>query len=124
MRTDVKSGMIGGTILCIIGIVWFCIKQQVIRQPLIKIEPQSQISSEAESRRSSANKIRTYEPAKTPASGIGIVHTVTQGQTLSDISKIYYNSSGGWKKIYEANKGQFPRGPDIIRPGMRLVIPQ
>ena len=116
--------MLAGTVLCIIGIVWFCIKQQVIRQPPIKIEPQSQISSEAESRRGSANKIRPHEPAKTPTSEIGIVHTVTQGQTLSSISKIYYNNSGGWKKIYEANKEQFPKGPNTIRPGMRLVIPQ
>ena len=123
MRRDIKTGMLAGTALCIIGIVWFCIKQQVIRQPLIKIEPQSQIS-EAESGRGSANKIRTYEPAKTPTSEIGIVHTVRQGQTLSDISKIYYNSSGGWKKIYEANKEQFPRGPNTIRPGMRLIVPQ
>jgi nucleoid-associated protein YgaU len=126
MRKDVKAGMLAGTVLCIIGIVWFCVRQQVIRQPLIKIEPQNQTST-AKPAGSSAAK-RKPVPAKTEENvavvEVGRIHIVTQGQTLSDISKIYYNNVSGWKRIYEANKEQFPKGPDTIKPGIKLIIPQ
>ncbi|MGB8225731.1 MAG: LysM peptidoglycan-binding domain-containing protein [Sedimentisphaerales bacterium] len=135
MRRDVKTGMLAGTVLCLIAIVWFCIKQQVITTPLIKFESQKLIAP--------ANKepagLETSSPiviapadkqiqksdsaAADKNTDTSIIHTVTQGQTLIDISKIYYNTSSGWKKIYEANKEQLPRGPDTIRTGMRLVIP-
>ena len=78
--------------------------------------------------RKSAAKPQVYAPAeseeKSAVVEVGRVHIVTQGQTLSDISKIYYNNISGWKRIYEANKELFPKGPNIIKPGMRLIIPQ
>jgi LysM repeat protein len=127
MRTDIKSGMIAGTVLCIGGIVWFCTRQQIIHQPLIKFEQQNK-TSEARGVRNSTAKQQVYAPAKSEAKSavveIGRVHIVAQGQTLSDISKIYYNNVSGWKRIYEANKEQFPKGPNTIKPGMRLIIPQ
>lgn len=127
MRTDIKSGMIAGTVLCIGGIVWFCTRQQVIHQPLIKIEQQNQIS-EAKPAHNATIKPQVSAPQvsgeKPVVVEIGRVHIVAQGQTLSDISKIYYNNISGWKRIYEANKEQFPKGPNIIKPGMKLIIPQ
>jgi nucleoid-associated protein YgaU len=127
MRTDIKSGMIAGTVLCIAGIVWFCTRQEVIHQPLIKIEQQNK-ASEAREIQKPAVRPQISAPAesekKSAVVEIGRLHIVAQGQTLSDISKIYYNNTSGWKRIYEANKDQFPKGPNIIKPGMRLIIPQ
>ena len=120
--------MLAGTVLCIAGIVWFCTRQQIIHQPLIKIERQNKTSEEVVEVRNSTVRPRVSAPAeskeKTAVVEIGRVHIVAQGQTLSDISKIYYNNVSGWKRIYEANKEQFPKGPDIIKPGIRLIIPQ
>lgn len=135
MRKDIKTGMLAGTVLCFVAIVWFCVKQEVISQPLMKVEShlKKTRTSEADNNNALSHpaeqakdpQVQTYEPAvKTEASETAIIHTVTAGQTLSDISKIYYNTGSGWKKIYEANKEQFSKGPDIIRPGMRLIIPQ
>lgn len=128
MRKDIKTGMLAGTVLCIAGIVWFCTRQQIIHQPLIKIERQNKTSEEVVEVRNSTVRPRVSAPAeskeKTAVVEIGRVHIVAQGQTLSDISKIYYNNVSGWKRIYEANKEQFPKGPDIIKPGIRLIIPQ
>lgn len=129
MRNDVKVGMLTGTVLCIAGIVWFCVRQQVIRQPVIKIEQQKisevkPIIKPASGSSAKQQPVRAKVEEKSAVVETGIVHIVAQGQTLSDISKIYYKNAGGWKKIYEANKEQFPKGPNIIKPGMRLIIPQ
>lgn len=51
-----------------------------------------------------------------------IVHYVGKEETLSDISRKYYGSAGAWKDIYEANRSVIPN-PNLVRPGVRLVIP-
>ncbi|MFA6185629.1 MAG: LysM peptidoglycan-binding domain-containing protein [Phycisphaerae bacterium] len=119
MRIDVKAGMLAGTVLCITGIVWFCTRQQIIKQPSIKFESQQPVPAAQR-----AKNPPTKPEEKSAVVEIGRVHIVAQGQTLSDISKIYYNNVNGWKRIYEANKEQFPKGPNIIKPGIRLIIPQ
>ncbi|MDD5134651.1 MAG: LysM peptidoglycan-binding domain-containing protein [Phycisphaerae bacterium] len=138
MQKDIKTGMLAGTVLCFIAVVWFCVKEQVISQPLMRVESniKETLASEADNNTSQIKQesiestyIQNYEQTQTNAvkteiAETTITHTVTAGQTLSDISKTYYNTAGKWKKIYEANKEQFPMGPDAIRPGMRLVIPQ
>ena len=143
MRRDVKTGMLTGTVLCLVAIVWFCIKQQIVTEPLIKFKSQNFIEPAKNKFTGSKNDNLTAIPAKpiekfdVPAykpiqlqtqepdnSQNFIIHTVIQGQTLSDISKIYYDTPYGWKKIYEANKEQLPQGPDMVKAGMRLVIPQ
>ena len=143
MRRDVKTGMLAGTVLCLAAIVWFCVKQQIITQPLIKfksqnlIEPAKNEFTESEKDNLTAVSAKPMEKSDVPTyksiqlqtqkpdnSQNFIIHNVIQGQTLSDISKIYYNTPYGWKKIYEANKEQLPQGPDTIRAGMRLAIPQ
>jgi nucleoid-associated protein YgaU len=137
MRSDVKTGMLAGTVLCLVAIVWFCVKQQIVTGPLVKFESQSLTApankelaeSENDNPTAASANAPTYEQIQPEAqkpdnTGTSIIHTVMQGQTLSDISKIYYNTPYGWKKIYEANKEQLPQGPDTIRAGMRLVIPQ
>jgi nucleoid-associated protein YgaU len=143
MRRDVKTGMLTGTVLCLAAIVWFCIKQQVIIEPLVKFESQysiAQIEKEnagpekddltiVSTKPAEKSGVLTYksispQTQKPHNSQNFIIHTVTQGQSLSDISKIYYDTPHGWKKIYEANKEQLSQGPDMVKTGMRIIIPQ
>jgi nucleoid-associated protein YgaU len=125
MRKDVKTGMLAGTVLCIVGVIWFCAKQQIVTSPLTKLELQklaAPVNDQLPVVLAAQNKPQTQKPAGDTETLI--IHTVTAGQNLRDISKIYYNTPGSWKKIYEANKEQLPAGPDMIKVGMRLVIPQ
>ena len=143
MRRDVKTGMLAGTALCLIAIVWFCVKQQVVTEPLIKFKSQNFIEpvkneftgSEKDNLTAVSAKpiekfdVPTYKPIQPQIQKPDnfqnfTIHNVIQGQTLSDISKIYYNTPYGWKKIYEANKERLSQGPDMVKAGMQLVIPQ
>lgn len=49
-------------------------------------------------------------------------HTVQKGETLSGISRKYYNTVSCWKSILEANKNLIS-DPKKLRVGMRIVIP-
>ena len=51
-------------------------------------------------------------------------HMVVSGDTLSGIAQKYYNDAGKYLKIYEANKDLIGDNPDLIQPGMELVIPK
>lgn len=51
-------------------------------------------------------------------------HVVVSGDTLSTIAKKYYNDTGKYLKIYEANKDMIGDNPDMIKPGMELIIPK
>lgn len=49
-------------------------------------------------------------------------HTVTQGETLSSISLLYYGDTKHWKNILNANNNLLSN-PNNLRTGMQLVIP-
>jgi nucleoid-associated protein YgaU len=53
-------------------------------------------------------------------------HTVGKDETLSHISLKYYKSAAKpyYMVIYEANKGTIGGNPNIIKPGMKLKIPE
>jgi len=51
-------------------------------------------------------------------------HTVVAGDTLSAISKKYYDDANKYMKIYEANKDVIGGDPNMIKPGQELVIPK
>ena len=122
MRKDVKTGMFIGTGLCLAAAVWFCMHQQVVEQPRIELLlPQDNLEADTSPQTIPAETVKQVHIGKTESLRI---HVVQPGQTLSDISKIYYDTRGNWKKIYEANKESLPRGPDTIRGGMKLVIPE
>ncbi|MBU1261227.1 MAG: LysM peptidoglycan-binding domain-containing protein [Planctomycetes bacterium] len=122
MRKDVKTGLLVGTGLCLAVAVWFCMHQQVIEQPRIKpLLPQDNIEADISSQTTPAETERKAHTSKIDSLR---THIVQPGQTLSDISKIYYDTTGNWKKIYEVNKESLPNGPDTIRVGMKLVIPE
>ena len=51
-------------------------------------------------------------------------YTVVAGDSLSAIAKKFYDDAGAYMKIYEANKDVIGDNPDLIQPGMELVIPK
>jgi nucleoid-associated protein YgaU len=48
---------------------------------------------------------------------------VGEGDTLATIAQQYYEDSGQWRKIYEANKDAIGEDPDSIKIGQSLKIP-
>jgi nucleoid-associated protein YgaU len=70
-------------------------------------------------------------PAETPAAEVSTpppptatvrTHTVAEGESLSLIAFKYYQSPNKWEKIVAANRAKL-KNPDMLRPGMVLVIP-
>ena len=57
-----------------------------------------------------------------PNLGLGAVHRVVRGDTLSSIAEEYYGTSTAWRFLFEANRNILPN-PDRLSLGMELVIP-
>ena len=49
-------------------------------------------------------------------------HVVSNGETLSKISILYYGSAGKWQKILDANRQTIKDANKLI-PGTKLIIP-
>lgn len=65
-------------------------------------------------------------PRPEPAAAAGNAvrtHKVVSGDTLAGIARKFYQNSGQWPKILEANKGTL-EDPTKLKPGMILVIPE
>jgi nucleoid-associated protein YgaU len=75
----------------------------------LKIEPQPAVRDLTIYEQ--AEKIKTHR-----------FHIVRQGDTLSAISKKYYNSANKWQKILDANRSQISDA-NKLKPGMKLIIP-
>lgn len=63
------------------------------------------------------------QPERRPSTPRVVVHHVQPEQRLWDIAVKYYGDGNYYKTIYEANKDKMP-SPDVVRTGVRLVIPQ
>lgn len=50
----------------------------------------------------------------------GTIHTVTKGDTLWDISDMYYGDPGRWPEIWEMNR--YLTNPNYIYPGVMIMI--
>lgn len=61
------------------------------------------------------------KPAAKPAAQR--YYTVVSGDSLWKIAAKYLGSGGKWSTIYNANRGTIGGNPNIIHPGMRLLIP-
>ncbi|MFD5204847.1 transglycosylase SLT domain-containing protein [Streptomyces sp. NPDC058375] len=59
-----------------------------------------------------ANSAAKTAPAK---------HSVVAGETLSKIAR-EHSVSGGWEKLYEGNRKIVGENPDLIHPGIKLVL--
>ncbi len=65
--------------------------------------------------------VMASQPAAPTMSG-SRYHTVTKGDTLYAIARMYYGDQRRWKDVYEANRSALP-DPNMIKTGQRLVIP-
>lgn len=61
-------------------------------------------------------------PIRKPTQGLGRVHRVVRGDTLSSIAQHYYGTSAGWRFLYEANRN-IMSNPNQLAVGMELSIP-
>ena len=86
--------------------------------PTLAPVPVPAVSGEPEVRRAlpvsaaglaAGNAVRTYK--------------VVSGDTLAGIARKFYQNSGSWPKILEANKGTL-EDPTKLKPGMILIIPE
>lgn len=50
-------------------------------------------------------------------------YKVANGDSLWKIAQKIYGSGSKWRTIYDANKARIGKNPDLIRPGMELIIP-
>ncbi len=50
-------------------------------------------------------------------------YTVQAGDSLSSIAQLFYGSNTGWDQIYNTNLNVIGSNPNLIRPGMTLLIP-
>lgn len=78
-------------------------------------QPAQPIAEQPVAYREPAVDTAMYSPA-------GRMHTVQRKDTLYSLARLYYNDHRQWKKIYEANRDQIAN-PNIIKVGMKLVIP-
>ena len=87
-------------------------------------KPEDKISEKA--REEAREYIRDRDELKKAAKEAKKVkkHVVVSGDTLSGIAKKYYDNAGKYMKIYEANKDVIGDDPNLIQPGMELVIPE
>ncbi|MDD5594957.1 MAG: LysM peptidoglycan-binding domain-containing protein [Candidatus Omnitrophica bacterium] len=66
----------------------------------------------------------TNEPVPTEVAPASFEkYTVAKGDTLQKISQKYFGTTKKWMKIYDANRDVL-KGPDKIRPGQVINIPQ
>ncbi len=49
-------------------------------------------------------------------------HIVRKGETLSEISRKYYDSANKWQKIFDANRDAI-EDVSKLKPGTKLIIP-
>ena len=73
-----------------------------------------------------ARKRQLEEARKKAEKKIKAVHTVAEGETLSELSLKYYGSAvkEKWMIIYEANKDVIGDDPGLIVTGQVLEIPE
>ena len=70
------------------------------------------------------SQARTVQTLQTPPSApaVAAVHTVQAGDTLSSISRKYYDTPNRWREIYEANRDVLPNERSL-KLGQKLRIP-
>ncbi|MEW1774412.1 transglycosylase family protein [Streptomyces sp. NPDC086777] len=69
------------------------------------------------------SSVRDVQPQTTPQSRAGQaeMYTVVHGDTLSGIAE-EHDVSGGWHRLYAANRTTVGSDPDLILPGQRLSL--
>ena len=145
MQKDLKIGMILGLVLVTVTMLWFFAGSNLnpkarilnLRNNHETVPPPETLvpakSSEADTAREENNplpatdnqsqepewkKYRQEEKIKTQK-----FHIISEGETLSEISRKYYDSARKWQKILDANKGVI-EDVNKLKPGAKIIIPE
>ncbi len=130
MQKDLKIGMLLGLVLVTAIMVWLSTGPNLSRKAAGP-DPRP-----AKSNNFSTNGLTTQSAednqSKPPDSTIyeqtekiktQKFHIVREGETLSEISRKYYDSANKWQMILEANR-QIIKDVNKLRPGTKLIIPE
>jgi len=145
MQKDLKIGMILGLVLVTVTMLWFFASSNLNTKAKIlnlrsnrETAPRPETfgpvqSSEADTTREEANplpaidnqsqepewkKYRQEEKIKTQR-----FHIISEGETLSEISRKYYDSARKWQKILDANRDVI-EDENKLKPGTKIIIPE
>jgi len=144
MNKDVKMGMLIGLGLVVVVVVAISIwpggtvgqrhrqaegNGTVVSPPTVTrpITPpqasnpvQTPLLVQQQMQRAAEHVIGQFEQARIDSGPL--IHVVAEGETLTHIAQQHYGDVKKWQLIAEANKKVLP-DVNLIRPGMRLVIP-
>ncbi len=138
MQKDLKIGMLVGLVLVMAVMLWLSIGPGLSPKaegPDPRSNPSPQ-KDPATTNNFSTNGLTTQSTednqSKPPDSTIyeqtekiktQKFHIVREGETLSEISRKYYDSANKWQKILDANR-QIIKDVNKLRPGIKLIIPE
>ncbi len=89
-----------------------------------KVPPRKLAGVDPNKARAEARRARPVKRRPVKKEKVVKKHVVVSGDTLSGIAKKYYDDAGKYMVIYKANKEIIGDNPDLIKPGMDLVIPE
>ena len=94
-----------------IGDIYYSMTLKEFREVKIR-----EIDTEKKKEKTSERPEKEKEPAPK-------TYTVQSGDSLWAISKRMLGNGDDWRKLYNANKKTIGSNPNLIQPGMKLVIP-
>jgi len=145
MQKDLKIGMILGLVLVTVTMLWFFAgsnlnpKARILNLrsnretppapetfgPAKSIEVETVVeendqltATDSQSQEPEWKKYRQEEKIKTER-----FHIISEGETLSEISRKYYDSARKWQKILDANRGVI-EDVNKLKPGTKIIIPE
>ncbi|MDC2954094.1 transglycosylase family protein [Streptomyces gilvifuscus] len=79
--------------------------------------------STSSSKHAKKTSVQDVQPHTTPQSRAGTaeMYTVVRGDSLSEIAETEH-VTGGWQRLYDANRSTIGADPDLILPGQRLHL--
>ena len=144
MQKDLKIGMLVGLVLVMAVMLWLSISPGL--SPKAGIQHLRNAAAVQENSGSPNNRPTNSSAAiqpdstiysgvrRTPFGGHPTVkqtekiktqrfHIVREGETLSEISRKYYDSANKWQKILEANRDEI-EDVSKLKPGTKIIIPE
>ena len=145
MQKDLKIGMILGLVLVTVTMLWFFAgsnlnpKARILNLrsdretaappetfgpaknsevETVREENKPLPATDNQSQEPEWKKYRQEEKIKTQR-----FHIISEGETLSEISRTYYDSARKWQKILDANRGVI-EDVNKLKPGTKIIIPE
>lgn len=150
MQKDLKIGMILGLVLVSAAMLWLfagpginlnsrfpnlqsnseTTSQGETSDSIIKTDTVSEQKNEppAGDEQPQASEVPTEEPewkqyVTTEKIQTQRFHIIREGETLSEISRLYYDSAQKWQKILDANR-DIIADVSKLKPGTKIIIPE